>query len=67
MTSEKAEEILIAIRARFPDVDVAVTPQPGGAEIRVTVEGDPDRNFKVDDDDLGSPIIRLLVGAAITP
>jgi hypothetical protein len=46
---------------------VAVTPYDDGAEIRVSVEGDRDRNFKIDDDDLGSPVIRLLVGAAITP
>jgi len=66
VNAAKAEDIQIAIRARFPEVDVVVTPQDEGAEIRVSVDGDRDRRFKIDDDDLGSPIVRLLVGAAIT-
>jgi hypothetical protein len=66
MTAEKAEEIRVAIRARFPEVDVVVTPYGEGAEIRVSVEGDRDRRFKIDDGELDSPIIRLLVGASIT-
>jgi hypothetical protein len=65
MTAEKAEEIRVAIRARFPEVDVVVTPYGEGAEIRVSVEGDQDRKFRIDDDDLNSPILRLLVGAVI--
>jgi hypothetical protein len=65
MTAEKAEEIRVAIRARFPEVDVVVTPYGEGAEIRVSVEGDQDRKFRIDDDDLNSPILRMLVGAVI--
>jgi hypothetical protein len=31
----------------------------------VSREGDQDRKFKIDDDDLNSPIFRMLVGAVI--
>jgi hypothetical protein len=67
MNAAKAEEVRGVISARFPDAEVVVTPHPDGAEIRVSIDGDRDRNFKIDDDELDSPIIRLLVGAAIAP
>lgn len=66
MNVSKAEEIQGVISARFPDADVVVTPYPDGAEIRVSTAGQQDRNFKIDDGELDSPIIRLLVSAAIT-
>jgi hypothetical protein len=44
-----------------------VTPQDDGADIVVSLEGDQDRKFKIEDEELDSPIVRLLVGAAITP
>jgi hypothetical protein len=65
MDAAKAEEIQRAISSRFPEVDVAVTPYDDGAEIRVSREGDQDRKFKIDDDDLNSPLLRMLVGAVI--
>jgi hypothetical protein len=45
---------------------IIVTPHPDGADIVVSVEGDHDRRFKIDDDDLNSPIVRMLVGAPPT-
>jgi hypothetical protein len=67
MNTEKAEEIQGVISVRFPGAVVVVTPQDDGADIVVSVEGDQDRRFKIDDNELDSPIVRLLVGAAITP
>jgi hypothetical protein len=66
MNVAKAEEIRDVISARFPGAQVVVTPQDDGADIIVSAEGQQDRKFKIDDDDLDSPIVRLLVGAAIT-
>jgi hypothetical protein len=65
MNTAKAEEVQGVISARFPEAEVVVTPYPDGAEIRVSTGGQQDRNFKIGDDELDSPIIRLLVGAAI--
>ena len=66
MNEAKAEEIQTAISAQYPDSEVTVTPCPDGAEILVLTEGDQDRRFKIGDDELNSPIVRLLVGAPIT-
>jgi hypothetical protein len=66
MNAAKAEEIRGLISVRFPGAKVVVTPQSDGADIVVSLEGDQDRKFKIDDDDLDTPIVRLLVGAAIT-
>ena len=65
MNDIKAEEVQIAISAQFPDSEVTVTPCPDGADIVVTTEGDQVRRYKIDDDNLNSPIVRLLVGAPI--
>ena len=57
MNDGKAEEIQTAISAQFPDSEVTVTPCPDGADIVVTTDGDQVRRFKIDDDDLNSPIV----------
>jgi hypothetical protein len=67
MNAAKAEELRGVISVRFPGANVVVTPQDNGADVVVTYEGDKDRKFKIDDEELDSPIVRLLVGAAITP
>ena len=65
MNATEAKELKVAIRAQFPDSEVTVTPYPDGGDILVSTEGDQDRRYKIDDDYLNSPIVRLLVGAPI--
>jgi hypothetical protein len=67
MNAAQAEELQGVISATFPGAVVVVTPQPDGADIIVSAYGQQDHQFKIDDDDLDSPIVRLLVGAPITP
>jgi hypothetical protein len=66
MTAEEAEELKIAISANYPETVVSVTAYADGAEIVVSAAGQQDRKFKVEDDNLNSPIVRLLVGSPIT-
>jgi ABC-type sugar transport system substrate-binding protein len=67
MNAAKATEIRLAILTRFPETTVTVTPNDDGALIMVNAnDGQGDRRFVVGDGDLGSPIVRLLVGAAIS-
>jgi hypothetical protein len=65
MNAGKAQEIQTAISAQYPDSEVTVTPYPDGADIVVLTEGDQVRRFKIGDDELNSPIVRLLVGAPV--
>jgi hypothetical protein len=66
VNASDAKELQGVISATFPGALVSVTPHPDGADIIVSAEGEQDRKFKIDDDDLDSPIVRLLVGAPIT-
>jgi hypothetical protein len=66
VNEREAEDLEAAIGARFPGAEVSVTAYPCGGEILVSPEGEMDRRFKVDDNYLDSPVVRLLVGAPLT-
>ena len=67
MNAAAAEELQDRIGVTFPWTVVVVTPNPDGADVVVSAVGEQDRTFKVDDDDLDSPVVRLLVGAQVSP
>jgi hypothetical protein len=62
VNTTEASDLREAISAQYPDALVKVEAQKDGGQIVISVEGDKDRSFKIDDDYLTSPIVRLLVG-----
>ncbi len=65
MNAREAEDLKVAISANFPGALVKVTPQPEGGEIIVSLEGERDHKYEIDNDYLNSPTVRMLVGAVI--
>jgi len=67
MNASTAEELRGVISSAFTGAMVVVAAHPDGADIIVCAEGQQDRRFRIDDDNLDSPIVRLLAGTAIGP
>jgi Tol biopolymer transport system component len=65
MDTKGAEELQGLIGVTFPGAEVMVDPLPDGADVAVVLNGDHHR-YRIYDNDLDSPIVRLLIGAALT-
>jgi hypothetical protein len=67
MNAADAEELEGLIGVTFPGAEVVVDPRPDGADVVVSLEGAGFHRFQVYDNDLDSPVVRLLIGAQVTP
>jgi hypothetical protein len=67
MNAAEASDLKRAISANYPEAVVKVRPSEAGADIVIAVAGDKDRKFKIENDYLRSPIVRLLIGGVVNP
>ena len=67
MNAAGAEELQGLISVTFPGAEVLVDPHPEGAVVDVSLDGHGIHRFQVLDNDLDSPVVRLLIGAQLTP
>jgi len=67
MDTRAAEELQGLIGVTFPGAEVMVDTRPDGADVVVVLEGHGVHRFQVYDNDLDSPVVRLLIGAQVGP